>query len=242
MAEQINVCIGIQARSTSVRFPGKVLEKIGQKTLLERILDNAYSSANYINRGTRYSKVFTKVSVLIPANDEIAKYCRLNKVSYVEGDEFDVLGRYKKLADIFDADYVVRLTADCPFVPDAYISKAINTAINNKLDYCSNVDPRFRTVPDGFDVEVISRRAIDWLDQNADEKLHREHVTTLIRTDDKPEDFAVGVIIGPIDLSNIKISIDTEEDLQRGREHFANLEAKIAKAKEIYGEKSLHRF
>lgn len=242
MAEQTNVCIGIQARSTSTRLPGKCLETIGSKTVLEHILDNAYSSANYINRGTRYSKIFTKVSVLIPTNDEIAKYCRLNKISYVEGDEHDVLSRYTKLAGIFDADYIVRLTADCPFLPAAFISKTINTCINNKLDYCSNVDPRFRTAPDGFDVEVMSRRALAWLDNNANEKLHREHVTTLIRTDEKPPEFEVGVIVGPIDLSHIKLSIDTEEDLLRGREHEANLRAKEDKVREIYGEKALHRF
>jgi glutamate-1-semialdehyde 2,1-aminomutase len=237
-----NICIGIQARSTSTRFPGKVLERIGYKTVLERVVDSANSSSRYINRGTMKSALSTSVYVLTPHGDKVAEFCKAKRINCMEGDEFDVLSRYKKMADLFDCAYVVRLTADCPFVPAAYISKTINTAVKNNMDYCSNVDPRFRTSPDGFDVEVISRRAIQWLDTNATEKSDREHVTTKIRTRDKPSLFSVGVVLGHIDLSGIKLSIDTEDDLRRGIDHFETLDKKISVAREVYGDKSIHRF
>lgn len=238
----INICIGIQARSTSQRLPGKVLERIGYKTILERVLEAANSSSKYINRGTHKSNIFCSVYVLTPHGDKVADFCRQKRINFLEGDEYDVLSRYKKMADVFDASYVVRLTADCPFVPAEYISKAVNTAVKNELDYCSNVDPRFRTSPDGFDVEVISRRAMQWLEVNAKEKSDREHVTTKLRTKDAPALFKVGVILGRIDLSGIKLSIDTADDLQRGIDHFETLDKKISIAREIYGDKAIHRF
>lgn len=242
MGYPTNIAIGIQARSTSTRLPGKVLSKIKDKTILEMVYAAAKSSADYVNRGSDKSGNYAEVFVLTPYNDPVAEFCRSLNIKCIEGSEPDVLSRYKTMCDASSAKYVVRITADCPFVPPAYISKAINTALYNTLDYCSNVDPRFRTAPDGFDVEVISQRAMNWLNLNATDKSDREHVTTKLRSPDKPKEFTVGVIIGPIDISEVKISIDTEDDLQRGIEHHESLEAKIKLAMSTYGAKCVHRF
>lgn len=242
MGQPTHIAIGIQARSTSKRMPGKVLSKIGDKTVLERVIDAAKSSADYTNFASYKTGNYVQISVLTPYNDPVAEFCRSIGTRCIEGSEDDVLSRYQTLCDAMDAQYIVRLTADCPFVPPAYISKAINTALYNKLDYCSNVDPRFRTAPDGFDVEVISQRAMNWLNINAKDKYEREHVTLKLRSQDKPKEFSVGVIIGPIDISHVKISIDTQEDFKKGVEHFESLEAKLKLAISIYGAKCVHKF
>jgi len=44
------VVIGIQARSTSTRLPGKIFEMVGNKKALEHVIDKAKSAKDYIQR------------------------------------------------------------------------------------------------------------------------------------------------------------------------------------------------
>jgi spore coat polysaccharide biosynthesis protein SpsF (cytidylyltransferase family) len=242
LAELANVCIAIQARSTSKRFPRKIFERVGDKTLLDSIIDTALSASRYLTPYSYKTGIVMKVAVLVPSGDEAAAYCRRRGVSVIEGDEFDVLSRYHKAAKVFHSDYLVRLTADCPVLPAFIITKAINVAVQNKYDYCSNIDPRFRTAPDGFDVEVISRRAIDWMHENVTDTSHREHVTMAMRTESKPADFTVGAIINYVDLDNLKLSVDTPEDLQRVRDYYQGIEDKVILAEKLLGKRSIYRF
>lgn len=242
MPDQVNVVIGIQARSTSKRFPGKIFQPIGDKTLLDSIIDLAFKSANYINLHTKRTGINVRVAVLVPTGDEAARMCRKRRITVIEGSENDVLSRYVDMADKLEADYIVRLTADCPVLPPYVITKAVNTAIKNNYDYCSNVDPRFRTAPDGFDVEVVSRRALHWMNTNTTNTYHREHVTSILRSEEKPKEFTVGAIINYIDLEDLKLSVDTQEDLKRVQDHIRRLESKIEMAEMLLGKDAVHRF
>lgn len=245
MQEISEVQIGIQARSTSKRLPGKTLFKINDKTLLGHILDAANSCKKEINMRSMSNGMMVKVTVLCPKEDQIAAFCKNNHIYYLEGPEDDVLARYNRLSHVTNADYIVRLTADCPLVPAYAIQKAIKIAVKNKYDYCSNVDPRFRTYPDGFDIEVISKRAMEWLNENARLKEDREHVTTLLRKEGLSNGFRFGVIIGYIDhsdFSNTKLSVDTEEDLSSVTKHIQSIQSKIDRALSLYGKGSVHRF
>lgn len=243
MQEITNVVIGIQARSTSKRFPRKIFARLGDKPILARVIDAVFKCATYLNRQTFRSKLFISVAVVTPTGDnEVIQYCTQKKMTVIEGPEHDVLTRYKNLLDASNADYIVRITSDCPLIPPPFITKAIKVAVMNKCDYCSNVDPRFRTSPDGFDVEVVSRRALEWAHANATESYDREHVTSILRGATIPNDFRVGVIIGYIDESSIKISVDTPEDLAKVQEQSKKLTEMISLSEKIYGEKSVHRF
>jgi spore coat polysaccharide biosynthesis protein SpsF (cytidylyltransferase family) len=111
----------------------------------------------------------------------------------------------------------------------------------NEYDYVSNVDPRFRTSPDGWDCEVISSRMLDWLGQNAQTPEEKEHVTLKARTDPPPW-IRHGVTIGFYDLADIKISVDTTDDLEKVRNEWAKVRTKVDTALEYFGEYNVHRF
>lgn len=252
MERLVRVVIGIQARSTSHRFPRKIFSFIrSNRSLLNSIIDAAYTSAVYISRNNYFikgshtkSKIITSVAVLTPYGDEAAHVCKIGQrnLEVVEGPEDDVAKRYQMAAQLLNADYIVRLTADCPTIPSHVITKAITVAVMNEFDYCSNVDPRFRTAPDGWDVEVMSRRAIEWIDNTITDKFNREHVTSALRSSALPPDFKVGVIIGYIDNSEVKFSVDTMEDLQNTKESNQKIDEKIRMAEKLYGKNSVHRF
>lgn len=235
-----NIVIGIQARSTSTRFPQKVFEVIGEKTILQHVIDSCRASAAYINQHSIKSRMYSKVFLLIPYEDQIKVRFR-GSCSMQEGPAHDVLSRYAELAVKQDADYIVRITADCPLIPPFLITKAINTATQNQYDYASNVDERVRTAIDGHDVEVISKRAMAWLDENARNESDREHVTTFLRRS-PPSWLKVGHIVGYVDQSSLKLSVDTPEDLERVREQYEKIKSVMEAGEAISGRGSVHRF
>ena len=206
------VSIIIQARSTSSRFPGKIFERIGNKQILQHVLDACYNCASYINAYSGSHGLVCGVAIAVPQGDMLIPH--YSKHQIIEGDESDVLGRYAKAAAQLESDYVVRITSDCPFIPPYIISKAINFGVKENFDFITNADPRFRTSPDGHDCEVMSRRLLDWLNENAKEAHFREHVTNYL-IEHLPAWAKKVDIIGFADFSSIKLSVDTREDLER---------------------------
>ena len=240
MAEYKQVVIGIQARSTSKRFPRKVFEPIDGTPMLKHVINACRRSAVYVNRYTNLNRTKVDVALCIPRGDEIRAAFQQRDLTIVEGSEDDVLSRYKTLAERFSADYVVRVTGDCPLIPPHVITKHIKIAIVNGYDYISNVDERARTAVDGIDCEVFSRPMLNWLDQNA-KGADREHVTTLARRE--PPGWArFGHVIGYMNLSHVKLSVDTLDDLERVRAEYDYMKRAIENAEKKSGQKSVHRF
>jgi len=240
LLEISKVCIGIQARSTSTRFPGKVHELIDGRSVLDHVIDVCSKAAGYINRYTYNNQAIVKISLLVPEGDEIAELYR-RRVNVIEGDEENVLSRYQKMAETHDADYVVRVTSDCPRIPEFIISKHIMVALKNHYDYFSNVHEGIRTAPDGFDCEVISRKALEWLSDNAKEPYNREHVTPLLRTN-PPAWMSRGLNLGHNDMHHIKLSVDTREDFAAAAKDHAEVDRMNREALLIYGKGNLHHF
>lgn len=240
MGDVTRVCIGIQARTNSSRFPGKIHEYIGEKTMLEHVVDRCSSAAHYINRHSRNFKEMVLVSILVPYGDIAGKSCK-GKAVIIEGPEEDVLTRYVNMAETLKADYIVRVTSDCPLIPTPLIQRHIKVGVVNGYDYCSNVDEKFRTSIDGFDVEFFSKRALQWLNENAKEKQEREHVTLKLRRE--PPDWAsVGTIMNYMDDSHIKYSVDTQDDLEKVRAKYASQQRKYSQAIDDLGKSHVHLF
>lgn len=240
MGSITNITIGIQARSTSSRFPKKVFERIGSKTMLNHVIDACFGSSIYLNRWADRNGFYVNVALCIPHDDEIKKSYS-GDAAIVEGPEHDVLARYMALAQRYNSDYVVRVTADCPLIPAFLITKHINVAIAGEYDYVSNVDEKCRTAADGFDCEVISKKLLKYAHENASDPKDREHVTTYMRK--SPPTWAKrGMIINFMDLSAYKLSVDTPEDLERVRAEYQKIDSAIKTAGEIYDSKNIHRF
>lgn len=238
---QINkVCIGIQARSTSKRFPGKVHEMIDGRSVLDHVIDVCSKAAGYINRYTPKNQATVKLALLVPEGDDIADLYR-KRLSVIEGDEDNVLSRYQRMAEVHDADYIVRITADCPRIPEFIISKHILVALKNHYDYFSNVHEGLRTAPDGFDCEVISRKALEWLSDHAKEAYDREHVTTMLRRE-PPSWMSRGLNVGNNNFSGIKLSVDTMEDFEAAARDQADVDRINREALALYGKGNLHHF
>ncbi|HNP77304.1 MAG TPA: glycosyltransferase family protein [Cyclobacteriaceae bacterium] len=159
-----------QARTGSTRLPGKVLKTIGGISLLELHL-----------RRISKSKRITKLVVATtdqPEDQAIVDIAKELGIAYYQGSVNDVLDRFYQSLQRFSADYVVRVTADCPLIDYELVDKVIDFVIDKNLDYGSNtLEPHY---PDGQDVEVFKYRALKTAWEESILPSEREHVTPYI--------------------------------------------------------------
>lgn len=236
---EFNVVIGVQARSNSSRLPNKISKRLGSRSIIYHVINNCRSSLGYINAYTHKSGINVKLVVVAPDEDPIIS--KLRGLDVVTGPEENVLTRYGNVFTRYNPDFLVRITADCPLLPPYLITKTIYTGVKGNYDYLSNTDERFRTFADGYDVEFISRRAFVWADRNSVEAYDREHVTPILRRE-PPNEFKLGHIIGHLDLSACKLSLDTPEDYDTIRYQYESVNKKLKRAREHYGDQNTHRF
>lgn len=191
----------IQARMSSSRFPGKVLEPLGGMPMIV-----------YMARRAGRAKLVDDVVIVTSADssdDSLADAVQRAGMRVFRGDLNDVLGRYSAAAAAEGATEVIRLTGDCPLIDSAVIDAVIKARRDAKADYSSNVDPP--TYPDGLDVECFTRAALDVANAKAKMPAEREHVTLWMRSE------AAGLRKANhrslADFSHIRLTIDYPDDM-----------------------------
>jgi spore coat polysaccharide biosynthesis protein SpsF len=199
----MNIVAIIQARCGSSRLPNKVLMDIAGQPMFSRVVQRA-----------RQAQTLTEV-VLATSTDRrdepLAALSMRLGVRFWRGSENDVLSRFLGAAHAFNADVVVRLTADCPLLDGAVIDRMVQVFQATKgVDYVSNTLEC--TYPDGLDVEVIGRNALVRAHGEARLPSEREHVTPYIYK--HPELFSLRNVIHTPDLSAYRLSVDQAADLE----------------------------
>jgi len=196
---------------TSTRLPGKVLEPILGEPMISRQIARL-RLANLLDGLV----VATSVD---PSDDPLVDYISSLDVPVVRGALDDVLGRFVAVVDEFSPDVVVRLTADCPLASPAVIDQVVSAFMSSSVDYASNtLEP---TWPDGVDVEVVRADALRWVFDHSDDVHEHEHVTLGVYR--RPERFSCLNVAGDVDLSSLRWTVDTPEDLAFVREVYAAL-------------------
>jgi len=232
-----NILIAIQARSGSTRLPRKAFALIGGSRMLDHVIDSCKKAAHYLT-SRRNLNLATEVVVVAPVGDPIVNEFS-SRCTVIEGSELDVLSRYAGAVHTLNPDYIVRITGDCPLIPSYIISKMVTLATSNRYDYVSNVDD-FRTTLDGADCEVLSRKMFEYVQDVASIPADREHVTTIIRR--CPPDWAkIGAVVGFFDHSDLKLSVDTPDDLERVRAAYDSVNKRVQEAERRYGRQAIHR-
>src|ERR1035437_337143 len=103
----------IQARAGSTRLPGKVLQDLGGRPVLEWVVRAARAA-------TQIDAVIVATSTMA-GDDIVADLADSLGSLVVRGSEEDVLSRFIAALDAHPADAVVRLTADCPLLDPTLI-------------------------------------------------------------------------------------------------------------------------
>ena len=189
----------IQARMGSTRLPGKVLKKIGEKSILEIVINRLKKSKFLDEIG---------VATTIDENDDaIAELSKKIGVKWYRGSEEDVLSRYVEAARAFNADIVVRITADNPLTDPNLMDKLIERHLESDTDYTYCND-----APLGVSTEIINLSALVKADKNAKSQSEREHVTLYVKS--HSEDLKIQKVDSGLDNLDIRLTVDTREDLE----------------------------
>jgi spore coat polysaccharide biosynthesis protein SpsF len=178
--------IFIQARMGSSRLPNKVLAPFfGSMSILEIIISNAKKS--------RYQWPVWVATSTNAKDDSIEDLCKKMDVNCFRGPEDDVLKRFIDLAEKVDADTVIRICADNPFLNIDLIDSLIEQhLVKPNADYISYFTPdNTPTIKThwGLFAELVSAKALKMIDQKTHEKIFREHVTNFIYT--HPQSFNI---------------------------------------------------
>jgi sialic acid synthase SpsE/spore coat polysaccharide biosynthesis protein SpsF (cytidylyltransferase family) len=162
----------VQARMGSQRFPGKMTAKLGNKTLIEWVLGR-------IQKSTGLTRLCLATSTN-PMNDEIAQIAEQMGIVVFRGEEDDVLNRFYSAAQTLEADAVVRICGDNPFIDAKKIDSLISFFLDQRPDYAFNHLSRGSfQYADGFGAEIFSKDILEECWKYASSS-QREHVTQYI--------------------------------------------------------------
>ncbi len=210
----------VQARMTSTRLPGKVLAHIGGRPSLQLQLDRL--------RRARELDGLAVATSDDRSDDPIVDLCRDMKVAVVRGPLLDVLERYRLAGEQLGADCIVRLTADCPFIDPAVVDRVVARWRTGSEDFVGNcIEPR--TYPVGMDTEVVTWAALRAAAGEATDPHDREHVTPFVRA--RPERFPAARVDLEPGYGNVRLTLDTPEDLALLRGIAAHVPADAALSK-----------
>lgn len=196
----------IQARMTSSRLPGKVLIDIAGYPMLWHVV-NRVSSAKMVDQ----TVIATTDD---PADNPIEEFCLSNGYAYYRGHPFDVLDRYYQAALKFQADIIVRITADCPLMDPELIDSLLESFLNAKVDFAANrlPPPWKRSYPIGLDIECVHLDSLRKAWQEAESQFEREHVMPYLY--DQPDRFKVLLTHHEPDYGEKRWTVDTPQDLE----------------------------
>ncbi len=167
----VKTAIIIQARMGSTRLPGKVLMRLGQTTILGEVIRRC--------KAIPFADVVCCAIPFGSVDDQLAIAARNLGAIVSRGDEVDVLSRYSTAAQEVNADVVMRITADKPFIDPQICGKVLRLLIENNADFASNNMPA--GWPHGLDCEAFTSAVLYKADKVTSSKEDREHVTPWMR-------------------------------------------------------------
>lgn len=194
----------IQARSSSKRFPGKMLTPIIDKIPL----------IEYIHNRSSVSKEADLVAVITSVDrtdNELFAYCTKRGIKVFRGSLENVLDRYIKAAEFFKTDVICRLCGDSPFVDVGLIDRMFRMQAEEGLDY---IAPAKGTCIAGLDSEVVTLSALRRSAEKATVE-EAEHVTLFLKNN--KEKFRTKFLdagMRSAGLSDISLTVDYPKDLK----------------------------
>lgn len=206
----------VQARMGSTRLPGKALLDIAGMSMLARVIDR-----------TRRARTIDRVIVATTTktqDDPLVEHARELSVDVYRGDEEDVLDRYYQAARHHKLGVIVRITSDCPLLDPGLSDEVVRPLLDaaSRVDYSANT--LRRTFPRGLDVEAVPFATLERVWREAKSVHERAHVFPYIYG--HPDRFSMMGIADTIDRSDMRWTVDTDEDLIFVREVYRTLGAR----------------
>src|SRR5581483_7544858 len=119
--EHLRIVAVIQARMGSTRLPGKVLKPIAGKPLLWHIVHRL--------KACSLIEDIAIATTINPPDEAIVEFGAAENIAVIRGPEDDVLARFALAAEQLDADVIVRVSSDAPFIDAGFVDHLIQSLI-----------------------------------------------------------------------------------------------------------------
>lgn len=187
----------------ATRLPGKVLMELGNKLVIERVVDRILKCRP------------RKIVVAIPDTKEdypLRWWASDYGLDFVRGPEEDVLARFAKAVKFCPTDTIIRVTADNPFVDPEVTVRTIRELQRKNADFAVMEGTPLGTTVEAFTKDTFNK--ILKLSIHDDEK---EHVTMAVWNNS--DQFKIHMIQAPsyLKCDGLRLTIDTEKDLELAR-------------------------
>lgn len=206
------VVVVIQARMTSTRLPGKVLMPLAGEAVLTRVIRRCkqIDSVDEVWVALPEGAAHQPIINLISADSE---------TNYHQGSELDVLQRTVEVVEKSQADTVIRVTSDCPFLDYTVASALLKVFEYADVDYARL--PFNEGFPLGFDTEVVRADKLCQIALKDPDDYEKEHVTPYIWR--RPDLYST-LVLGTIEnLRAWRLVVDEQKDYEMATKVFDSL-------------------
>lgn len=206
----------IACRNRSTRLYGKPMQNLD--------VQNQVSVLDYLVELIRTIPPVEQISLGIAEGDEnlgYVEYAKKKELSYIIGNEKDVLSRLIQSGEKCRATDVFRRSSESPFPYFEAIEGAWKDHVKGNCDFtCIN------GVPDGSSIEIISLNALKYSHTNGEDRHRSEFCSLYIR--ENKDKFKINYVKVPDEIkrTDIRLTIDNPEDLVLCRAVYAHFKDK----------------
>lgn len=201
----------ILGRLDSRRLPRKLLADVGGKTLFEQVASRIPGD---LLEGPAILATSDRA-----VDDDLADEARRLGFTVYRGSADDVAGRFSEAARSGGYDLAFRINGDSPFL-DAGLMREACAAIASDTALVTNIAPR--SYPYGVAAELVRLSAFDAILGGTSDPEDREHVTRALYRDLPPAQIRNLTQSDVPDVTGVRLTVDTPEDLDRLRGYVAS--------------------
>jgi spore coat polysaccharide biosynthesis protein SpsF (cytidylyltransferase family) len=190
----------LACRAESERLYAKPMQKVGDQPILQHLIER-------IERVSGIHDIVLAISDT-PSKMTFIDFARENGYTYTIGSEEDVLSRLIDGAHQANADTVVRVTTENPFLYWENIDSLLETHLQNGSDLTTT-----ESLPSGTHAEIITTNALEHSYEHGEER-HRSELCTLY-INENPDSFDINKRKPPSDLQRpeVRLTVDWPSDL-----------------------------
>ena len=196
------VCI-VASRMNSSRFPGKVLNPLMGRPVIEHVLERC-SRIRGVDR-------VVMATFIAPANLSLILFCQEKGYPtfvIAQDDENNVLQRYRWCALDHNATIILRVTHDCPLI-DPEICHKVLKKLEYGYPFAANDYP-IQTYAKGLGCEAFTFETLDTAYRSATDPYDLEHVSPWMQ-----RHLRCGTVYNDKDESHLNYCVDYPEDIAR---------------------------
>ncbi|MBT6230687.1 MAG: NTP transferase domain-containing protein, partial [Candidatus Scalindua sp.] len=149
MKDKMKVGYLVTGRLKSTRLPRKLLLEIKGKPIISHMIDR-------LKLANKVDEIIICTSIN-KQDKPLGGIAKENNIQCYFGDPDDVLVRLLGAADEFELDYILNITADCPFVDPDYADRIVEKYIETGADLIRQFDLPHGTFSYGIKVEALRK-------------------------------------------------------------------------------------